>query len=159
MSIGFRFFASGGTGADGLSLTAIDTTRMTTYAGAAGGAMGYGSLPGWTVEVDTWDNTGDPGLLEPLVGDHVSFVIDGASNGIGEVSAAIPEVEDGAWHEMQVDVEGQDVTVSIDGVIYIDETVAALVPFPAHIGFTAATGSVTNNHFIDSLAVEHFVCE
>ena len=161
VSIGFRFFASGGssTGADGLSLTAIDTTRMTTYAGTAGGAMGYGSLPGWAVEVDTWDNTGDPGLSEPLAGDHVSFVIDGASNGNGEVSAAIPEVEDGAWHEMQVDVEGQNVTVSIDGVMYIDETVTALVPFPAHIGFTAATGNVTNNHFIDSLAVEHFVCE
>jgi hypothetical protein len=161
VSIGFLFFASGGssTGADGLSLTAIDTTRMTTYAGEAGGALGYGSLPGWAVEVDTWDNTGDPGLSEPMQQDHVSFVIDGASDGIGEVSAGIPEVEDGLWHEMQVDVDGQHVTVSIDDVIYIDETVAALATFPAHIGFTAATGNITNNHLIDSLSVKRFVCE
>jgi len=161
VSISFMFFASGGSssGADGLSLTAIDTTRMTTYQGAVGGAIGYGGLPGWSVEVDTWDNTGDPGLSEPTRGDHVSFVIDGASNGLGEIYADIHEVEDGQWHEMQVDVTGTHVTVSIDGIIYIDEEVDGIVNFPAHVGFTAATGNITNYHLIDALVVERFVCE
>lgn len=161
VSIGFMFFASGGSssGADGLSLTAIDTTRMTTYQGSNGGAIGYGGLPGWSVEVDTWDNTGDPGLSEPTRADHVSFVIDGASGGVGEVYADIHEVEDGQWHEMQVDVSGQHVTVSIDGIVYIDEVIPGITTFPAHVGFTAATGNVTNNHFIDALTVERFVCD
>jgi len=161
VSIGFMFYASGGSssGADGLSLTAIDTTRMTTYQGQNGGAIGYGGLPGWSIEVDTWDNTGDPGLSEPTTVDHVSFVIDGASNGVGEVYAEIHEVEDGQWHEMQVDVVGQHVTVSIDGIVYIDESVSGITSFPAHVGFTAATGNVTNNHFIDALTVERFVCD
>jgi len=161
VSISFMFFASGGSssGADGLSLTAIDTTRMTTYQGAAGGAIGYGGLPGWSVEIDTWDNTGDPGLSEPTRADHVSFVIDGASNGLGEVYADIHEVEDGQWHEMQVNMAGTHLTVSIDGIPYIDQEVEGVTAFPAHVGFTAATGNVTNYHLIDALVVERFVCE
>jgi len=161
VSIGFMFYASGGssTGADGLSLTALDTTRMTSYQGDVGGALGYGGLPGWSVEVDTWDNTGDPGLSEPSRADHVSFVIDGASNGIGEISADIHEVEDEQWHEMQVDMSGNHLTVAIDGIVYIDQVVEGVAPFPAHLGFTAATGNITNNHLIDGLKVERFVCD
>lgn len=161
VSIGFMFYASGGssTGADGLSLTALDTTRMTSYQGDVGGAIGYGGLPGWSVEVDTWDNTGDPGLAEPSRADHVSFVLDGASDGIGVISADIHEVEDEQWHEMQVDMFGSHLTVTIDGIIYIDQVVDGVTPFPAHLGFTAATGNVTNDHLIDGLKVERFVCD
>lgn len=158
VSIGFSFFASGGSsgGADGLSVTAIDTSRMTTYQGSNGGSIGYGGLPGWSIEVDTWHNAE---YNEPTTSDHVTFIIDGASTGLGEVSAAIHEVEDGQWHDMQVDVVGQQVTVSIDGIVYIDDPVPALTTFPAHVGFTAATGNVTNNHYIDALVVERFLCD
>jgi len=161
VSIGFLFYASGGssTGADGLSLTVLDTTRMTSYEGVVGGALGYGGMPGWSVEIDTWDNTGDPGMSEPSRADHVSFVIDGASNGSGEISADIHEVEDGLWHEMQVDMSGGQLRVAIDGIVYIDQTVDDLDRFPAHLGFTAATGNITNDHLIDSLQVERFVCD
>ena len=54
--IQFSFYASGGSGADGLSLTALDSSRMTTYVGELGGGLGYKGLPGWSVEIDTYHN-------------------------------------------------------------------------------------------------------
>ncbi|MFT5684174.1 MAG: hypothetical protein ACI8RZ_005115 [Myxococcota bacterium] len=160
VSIRFLFYAgvNDSGGADGLTLTAIDTTRMTTYQGASGGSIGYGGLPGWTVEVDTWYNS-ESSYDEPTTADHVSFVIDGDSTSAGEISAAIHEVEDGLWHEMEVEVDGIHVTVKIDSITYLDDDVPAIVSFPAHVGFTAATGGSTNYHLIDALNVEGFICE
>jgi hypothetical protein len=159
VSIAFKFYAGDRQGADGLSLTAIDTSRMTTYVGSTGGGIGYGSLPGWSIEIDTWDNTGDPGYTEPTTKEHVALVIDGASKGNGVAFAEIHDVEDGAWHDMEVEVIGQQVTVTIDGIVYINQVVPEITNFPAHVGFTAATGSQTNRHLIDALTVENFVCD
>jgi hypothetical protein len=50
-------------------------------------------------------------------------------------------------------------TIDIDGTNYVDQNVSGLTHFPAYVGFTAATGSYTNYHLIDSLQVEGFVCE
>jgi hypothetical protein len=159
VSIAFKFYAGDRQGADGLSLTAIDTSRMSTYVGSSGGGLGYGNLPGWSIEIDTWDNTGDPGYTEPTVNEHVAIVIDGASNGNGVAFAEIHDVEDGAWHDMEVEVIGQHVTVFIDGIEYINQTVPEITNFPAQVGFTAATGSKTNRHLIDALTVETFICD
>ena len=48
---------------------------------------------------------------------------------------------------------------TIDGTDWIDQDVPELTSFPAYVGFTAATGSVTNYHLIDALQVEEFVCD
>jgi hypothetical protein len=42
VQIEFLFFIGGGTGADGLSLTALDTTRMSSWLGGTGCGIGYG---------------------------------------------------------------------------------------------------------------------
>mgnify|MGYP000064523693 FL=1 len=153
VQVDFDFYASGGTGADGLSVTALDSTRMTSFVGSAGGGIGYGGLPGWSIEVDTWYNGG----ADPTEEDHVSVHIDGdTTNPV--VWAALPEMEDGNWHRMSVNVSGTWMTVEIDGVAYIDQDVSQISSFPAYVGFTAATGSVTNDHLIDALEVEEFVC-
>ena len=68
-------------------------------------------------------------------------------------------MEDTGWHTMSVEVQGQYVQVSIDGTLYLDATVPALTTFPAHVGFTAATGGSTNWHLIDALEVEGFICD
>ena len=164
VSIEFSFWMGPNTdgdlnsGADGFSVTAIDTSRMTTYQGDDGGAIGYGGLPGWSIEVDTWHNL-EPEFNEPTAEDHVALIIDGASGDAGEIYARLPNMEDSAWHTMSVEVQGQDVLVSIDGTVYLDDTVPALTSFPAHVGFTAATGSRSNEHRIDALTVQNFVCE
>ena len=153
--IAFSFYASGGSGADGLSVTALDTTRMTTFVGTSGGGIGYGGLPGWSVEVDTWYNSD---LYDPTTEDHLSVLLDGNAYG-PVVSATLPEMEDGAWHSMSVAVTDGWMTVAVDGVTYIDQTVPGLTAFPAYVGFTAATGAATNYHLIDALAVQKYVCE
>ena len=160
VAIEFQFYVSGGSGADGLSLTALDTDRMTGYLGASGGSIGYGSdgaspgLPGWSIEVDTYDN-GMPQDPTPL--DHVMFTFDG-NQASGSAWAALPEMEDGAWHTMTVVVKDPHVTVQIDGVAYIDQDISGYYDFPAIVGFTAATGSLTNFHLVDALQVTEYVC-
>ena len=43
--IEFEFYASGGSGADGISLTALDVDRMSSFVGGSGGGLGYLGLP------------------------------------------------------------------------------------------------------------------
>jgi hypothetical protein len=155
ISIEFSFFVSGGSGADGISLTALDSTRMSGFVGSTGGGIGYAGLPGWSIEVDTWYN-GE--YNDPTQGDHLSVHIDGNSHSFA-TWAALPEMEDGNWHQMAVTVSGSWMTVSVDGTTYIDESISGLGAFPAYVGFTAATGAATNWHLIDSLEVEGLVCD
>jgi hypothetical protein len=163
VSIEFLFYIGDGTGADGISLTALDTTRMTTYLGSNGCGIGYGGdhscankpgLPGWSIEVDTYYNEG----VDPTESDHVMFTFDGDLDDPA-AWAALPEMEDTGWHTMKVDVAEPHVTVSIDGTVYIDDDLPGLFNFPAYVGFTAGTGQLTNTHLIDSLQVTETVCE
>jgi hypothetical protein len=152
--ISFSFFVSGGSGADGISLTALDSSRMGGFVGTAGGGIGYQGLPGWSIEVDTWYNSE---LNDPTPEDHVSVHFDGAAGNV-RAWAALPDMEDGAWHEMVVEVVAPNVKVAIDGVTYLDQAVPGNYNFPAYVGFTAATGGSTNYHLIDALTVTEYVC-
>jgi len=155
INIEFSFFLSGGSGADGMSLTALDVDRMTSFVGGTGGGIGYYGLPGWSVEIDTYYNSSHS---DPTTADHLSVHLDGNVND-PQAWAALPEMEDGAWHLASVAVVGNHITVQIDGVPYIDQVVDGLSPFPAYVGFTASTGALNNYHLIDSLEVEGFICE
>lgn len=163
VDIAFRFSIGGGTGADGISLTVLDTTRMSTFLGGTGCGIGYGgdasctagpALPGWSVEVDTYWNDGQ----DPTDQDHVMFTFDGDVDG-GEVWASLPEMEDTGWHLMEVSVTSPHVTVAIDGIVYIDTDLSGFTSFPGYVGFTAGTGGQTNQHLIDSLEVTAHTCE
>ena len=127
---------------------------MTSFIGGAGGGIGYQGLPGWTVEIDTYYNRG----TDPTSQDHVSVHIDG-DVGSTETRAALPDMEDGQWHELRVQADGTWFTVTIDGTIYVDEDITALSEFPAYVGFSGATGGLTNDHLVDSLVVTGSTCE
>lgn len=164
VQIRFSFYIGDGTGADGISLTALDADRMTTFLGGTGCGIGYGdddstctdgpALPGWSIEVDTYYNEGQ----DPTEEDHLMFTFDG-DVGAPEVWVSLPEMEDTGWHDMEVQVEAPRVTVSIDGVTYIDQDITGFFDFPAYVGFTAGTGGLTNAHLIDSLEVTDYACE
>ncbi len=158
----FRFYIGGGTGADGISLTALDTTRMTTFLGGTGCGIGYGdadctsgpALPGWSIEVDTWYNRGQ----DPTALDHVAFTFDGDVT-TPKVWTELPEMEDTSWHTMLVDIAAPRVKVLIDGIVYIDEDIEGHWDFPAYVGFTGGTGTYTNWHVIEDLLVTDPVCD
>ena len=152
VEIEFLFYVSGGSGADGFSVTALDTNRMSGFVGNTGGGIGYQGLPGWSIEVDTYYNGSDPTSL-----DHVAFSFDGNVTS-PTLWAALPEMEDGQWHTMRIAVNAPHVLVEIDGVAYLDQNVSGNLNFPAYVGFTAATGSLTNQHLIDALTVTEEVC-
>lgn len=165
VEISFLFYMGDGTGADGLSLTVIDRDRMSTFLGGTGCGIGYGgnasctagpALPGWTLEIDTYDN----GVgVEPTPNDHLAFTFDGDVDAF-VAWAELPEMEDTGWHELSVIVADPRVTVSVDGTTYIDQDVGAgNFAFEGYVGFTAGTGGLTNAHLIDSLEVTDFICE
>lgn len=162
VDISFSFYIGGGTGADGISLTALDTARMTGFLGGTGCGIGYGgdapctagpALPGWSIEVDTYYNEGQ----DPTADDHLMFTFDGDVDDPA-IWASLPEMEDTGWHTMEVYVSAPHVYVSIDGVPYFDTDLSGFTPFPAYVGFTAGTGGLTNNHLIDALQVTDYYC-
>ena len=157
VEIAFEFFASNGTGADGFNLVAIATDRLNEYGylGPAGGCLGACYLPGWAIEVDTWQNT-DGGFDDPSE-DHVAISFDGVPQA-PVAEATTPDLEDGRWHTMEVVVAAPRVRVSIDGVTYIDQEVSGNFSFPAHVGFIGSTGGATNKHLIRALRVTNYVC-
>ena len=162
VEIDFSFYIGDGTGADGISLTALDMTRMSTFLGGTGCGIGYGgdasctagpALPGWSIEVDTYFNSGQ----DPTAEDHVMFTFDGDVDDPA-IWAPLPEMEDNGWHTMRVVVNAPRVTVSIDGIDYINAELNGHFAFPSYVGFTAGTGGATNRHLIDSLTVTETVC-
>ena len=163
VTLSFQFYMGGGSGADGFAVTALDTNRMTDFLASAGGCLGYGGdpacpnaktgLPGWSIEVDTSLTDADP-----TSEDHGAMSFDGDVNN-PVVWAALPEMEDTGWHSMEVTVAAPRVRVSIDGTVYIDEEVSGITDFPAYVGFSAATGGMTNQHLIDALTVTEYLCE
>jgi len=180
VQIEFSFYIGDGSGADGFSLTALDTERMDTdgdgqpnFLGGAGCAMGFGgnsnctealsncpdcgpALPGWSLEVDTYHNPEDG--IDPTPEDHLGFYFDGDLLNMAEW-AVLPEMEDTGWHQMVVDVESPHLTVSIDDIIYIDTDLVGHFDFPAYVGFTAGTGGLSNAHLIDALTVTESTCD
>ena len=162
VELNFQFFMGNGTGADGFSVTALDLSRMTTTLGGSGCGIGYGggdgctggpALPGWTLEVDTFYNP----TVDTSGVDHLAFSFDGDL-----VNPAfwviLPEMEDNGWHDLRLTVNAPHITVEIDGVVYVDDDFFGLYEFDAWIGFTAGTGSDTNEHLIDSLQVTELAC-
>ena len=157
----FQFYIGDESGADGIPLTALDTDRMTTFLAAL--AVEYGgdaactagpALPGWSIEVDTYFNSGQ----DPTEADHLMLTFDGDVDDPA-VWVELPEMEDNGWHSMRVLVQEPRVLVEIDNVAYIDQDVSGYFNFPAYIGFTAGTGGATNNHLIDSLTVTETLCD
>ena len=162
VEVEFLFYIGEGTGSEGLSLTALDSERVTSFLGGSGCGMGYGgdsdctsgpALPGWSVEVDSHYNEGQ----DPSSGDHLMFSFDGDISSTA-TWVEIPEMEDTGWHHMRVQVNAPTVQIAIDDVIYIDEELSGYFDFPAYLGFTAATGTLTNRHLIDAFVVTELTC-
>ena len=163
VDIEFYVYIGDGTGADGISLTALDVARHATFLGGTGCGIGYGgsasctdgpALPGWSLEIDTYYNDG----VDPTADDHLAFTFDGDVDGF-LAWAPLPEMEDSGWHLVSVTVIAPRVTVAVDGVTYIDQDIAGYYSFSAYVGFTAGTGGDTNQHLVDELVITDYTCD
>ena len=156
-------------GADGFAMSVFQlgtTEELVTVLNDAytGGGLGYGvagpygntNLQAFHIEFDTWHNVynGNSQLhTDPTEADHIAVTLNGDPS-VHHLVADVPDLEDNFWHQMEVRVVGEDVTVLMDDTIVIDGNVPGLSFKGGFIGFTGTTGYYTNYHRFDDLEVQ-----
>lgn len=140
-------------GADGIAFV---LQPLSVNAGSSGGGIGYAGIsPSVAVELDNYQNGGEPGF------DHMAIqtngvVAHGGPNTLAgpvQISAASGNVEDCAWHVLNVvwDPGTNTLTVYFDGVLrltYTGDIINNVFGGNPNVywGFTSATGGANNLH-------------
>ncbi|MBI4510977.1 MAG: hypothetical protein HY698_15190 [Deltaproteobacteria bacterium] len=158
-----------GTGADGFAMSIIEAAspeklgEILTRA-EGGGGLGYGVSGGYGnmtirafhVEFDTWQNIQNPNTeyhTDPTSSDHVAITLNG-DPGKHYLWANIPDLEDNKWHDVIVEIQGDNVRVTIDAKEVMTGPVEGLDFKGGYIGFSGTTGFYTNYHRFDELGVQ-----
>ncbi|HEX7842741.1 MAG TPA: choice-of-anchor D domain-containing protein [Kofleriaceae bacterium] len=151
LTISFDAMLSGGSGADGIALVLADPAQGATShsLGATGGGLGYSGIPGIAVGLDTFQNVRDPssnfvGIATSGQGDAITWAA---------TTTAVPDFRATVRH-VTVTVRGGTVTVFVDGLQVLSRAVA--VPSRVLVGFTAATGGLTDRHAVSNLSITGF---
>lgn len=140
----------GGTGADGMTFAILDATKDNSHSlGATGGAVGYGSLSGVAVVLDTFANQGDPS--NNFIG--IATGVTGANRESLTYLATMPAPTSllVGTHTIDVTTTATSLTVILDGGTPLTTTVA--VPPRALLAFTASTGFQTDSHTVRSVSI------
>lgn len=145
-------------GADGMAFV---LQQNPTGIGDVGYSLGYNdpgspsvpaiSAKSLAIEVDTW--SGDAAVPSDITADHIGISFNGAvDHGLGG-PYAIPNVEDGAYHEFRVIWEPslQVISVTLDGAFIFASTIDIINDVftgnsNVYFGWTASTGGVNNEH-------------
>ena len=143
LTASFTLSMTGGTGADGASFVLLDSAKTaSTSLGGGGGGLGFAGLEGVAVTFSTYPQGGVNshnfvGIQTSTAGGKATFVAS---------TTAVPDLRS-ATRDVVVSVDGTTLTLSIDGVQVLKQSVPALKP-TALVGFGAGTGSVTDVHSI-----------
>ncbi len=155
-------------GADGFALNVIDVktvAELETYiaTAGAGGCLGYGvtgdckqngvsmAIEAFHIEIDTWHNNGDPNV-DPTLENHIGIMQNGdATNHY--LWASVPFIEDLNWHPVTVQITGNVVRLTLDGVEIINKAIPNFKFRGGFIGFSGTTGWATNYHRFDELQI------
>lgn len=120
--------------------------------GNAGGSLGYSGVPNSiAIELDTFVNGADPSE------NHVAVHTQGISPNSADapavvVSSLVPDLNDGGTHTVRIEYTPGALRVSVDGAeptIQLDLDIASTLSLGgggAWVGFTAATGGLTQVH-------------
>ncbi|HAP69294.1 MAG TPA: hypothetical protein DCR04_06135 [Flavobacteriales bacterium] len=140
-------------GADGLAFV---LQSLSVNAGTAGGGIGYqGISPSVAVELDNYQNNNEPGFDHMAIQRNGDVTHGGANTLAGpvQISAATANVEDCAWHTLNVvwDATTNTLTVFFDGALRLSYTGNIINNIfggnpNVYWGFTAATGGANNQH-------------
>ncbi len=150
LNIEFTVSIGGGTGADGLALVIADPSRgaKATSLGEKGGGLGFGTIPGYAVALDTWKNSVNPS-------NNFTGISDGAGSSAGllhwlSTYTLTPSLRSGT-HRVEVSTGAGAISIYLDGVKA--GTRAMTLPASALIGFSGGTGGSTDRHAISQLTV------
>jgi glucose/arabinose dehydrogenase len=145
LKVDFDLTIAGGDGADGMTFTLADPTAPATSLGGTGGLLGFGGIPGTAVAFDTYQGTNDPSAnfvgLTNTNGAELSWLAS---------ATTVPPLQ-GTTRKVSITTGGGRLKVSIDGVQYLDQAVT--LPPTVKVGFTAATGGLTNVHTVSNVVV------
>ncbi|MDB4946612.1 MAG: putative lipoprotein [Labilithrix sp.] len=133
-------------GADGMAFVWMDG-RVPTALGY-GSYYGAGSLPGYAVAIDTFQNPGDPPVPYLLVLDA------GPVTPLGKYP--IPNVRDAHNHLLRVTLDtGNKVSVWIDNVSYVSGlALPSAKPRVGQWGFTGGTGGSAEAHWVTDITMK-----
>jgi hypothetical protein len=139
-----------GTGADGLTAAFIDPIRggVPTSIGNGGGGLGFATLPGVGVALDTYPSatnasSNSAGIVQGPgpTNDALQWLA---------IATSIPDLRAKPHHVTVVADQGT-VTVSIDGAQVLSKQI--WLPARALVGFTAANGGLNDLHAVSNAAV------
>jgi len=129
-----------------VTLTLLDGTADPHGVGTAGGGLGFASLSGTAVTLDTWQGPGDPGPnflgVTPRVPAGTSVAYTATATNVAPLRGN---------HRVRAIIEGGRLTAFVDGVAVLTTTVS--LPPTVYIGFTASTGGFTDTHDVSNLTV------
>jgi hypothetical protein len=145
----FTASIGGGTGADGMTFTLLDPTSATTSIGSGGGGLGYSGLHGIAVTLDTYKNAPDPSAN--FVGVATSGL--GTSLTYAATSTAVGALRTGTHRVNLAVTSTSHLVVTVDGAKLIDSPVT--LPANTILGFTAATGGLTDVHTVRNVVITY----
>ena len=153
-------------GADGLALTIIDVEDPSTLeeliaSAPPGGGLGYGiggPNGSWegealTIEIDTWPNLEEYEDYDPTEQSHIAITRNAdPSNHV--LWSPVPEVEDYAPHDIQIEITEESLRILFDG----EELAHQKMPDDftgGYIFLSGSTGWATNHHRVSDLEILH----
>ncbi len=140
---------SGGTGADGQTVTFADASKATgTALGEKGGGLGFSGIPGIAVAFDTYKNSANPSNNFVGISDGPASKAD-LLHWIA-TSSTIPALRTATRH-IKVETLNGTITVWVDGAKAL--SAAVTLPPKVLVGFTGATGGSTDVHQAANVSV------
>lgn len=152
LTVQFDATIADGTGADGVAMILADPARgaTATELGGLGGSLGFGGTPGWAVALlPATNGTGEEwnfvGLSDGLRVDEFQ-----ALNWLG--TAKLPARLQNTTARVRVVFSGGRATISVNDLTTL--TLPLALPDRVLLGFSAATGGLTNRHAIRNVNVQ-----
>jgi hypothetical protein len=147
LNVTFRSTIGGGGGADGLTLAFADAaTAHPTAVGTNGSRLGFGGIPGVAVALATYPSATNTSA------NSIGVVNGVTSAGLRwkTISTAIPQLRTGT-HLVSVKARDGRLSVLVDGLATFN--LAVTLPSKVYLGFTGATGGITDVHSVSSVQI------
>ena len=142
-------FATGGTGADGMTVALIDPAQGPTALGDGGSALGFAGTPGIggksaAVALDTFPGAGEPGT------DFLAIMKPGVAGYLAASAVGVPD-QSLVGVPLDITVAGGVLTARIGTTIVTQAPVT--LPPTVLVGFTAGNGAVSDQHVVRHVVI------